>query len=180
MHRLTTSYVEYLHDDVVPVEMAYDEPVEPEKFKDLKLLDSAVNRPYITFGGDYLYESIFRKAAALFHSLVCNHCFYNGNKRTAVVAVDSFLTTNEVFLAMSNEDMYQLALATASANESGITPSAVLDSITSQLEQNAISLEMLRMTANNHPENPTVVSLSERAPTWVARVREHPRNHYSL
>jgi len=65
--------------------MAFDEPVDKNAFKDRGLLDSAVNRPFQTFGGQELYETIYKKAAALFHSLTCNHCFHNGNKRTAVI-----------------------------------------------------------------------------------------------
>jgi death-on-curing protein len=169
--------VEYLHDDVVPAYMTFDEPVEPEKFKDLNLLDSAVNRPYQTWGAVDLYDSIFKKAAALFHSVACNHCFYNGNKRTAVLAVDSFLTANEIIVVVSNEDMYSLAKSAASANESGITPDSILATISEKLEEESVSIERLRAIDDSEPDKyPSITRLLQRAPTLIARVREHPRN----
>jgi death-on-curing family protein len=59
--------------------------------RDFNLLESAVSRPFQTvFGGD-AYPTIFDKGAALFHSLVANHPFHDGNKRTAVTALYAFL-----------------------------------------------------------------------------------------
>ena len=43
---------------------------------------SAIGRPYSGY-----YRSIHLKAAALTHSLVCNHGFTDGNKRTALLIV---------------------------------------------------------------------------------------------
>lgn len=43
---------------------------------------SAIGRPYSGY-----YRSITLKAAALTHSLVCNHGFTDGNKRTALLIV---------------------------------------------------------------------------------------------
>jgi death-on-curing family protein len=154
--------------------MAFDEPVEPEKFKDFSLLDSAVNRAYQTWAGVDLYDSIYKKAAALFHSLTCNHCFYNGNKRTAVMAVDSFLTANEVFLLLSNEDMYELAKNTASANESGVTPNDILVAISAALETKSATLDAMRRL--NRSEYPNAESLIPRLEKWRDRVRNHHLN----
>ena len=50
-------------------------------------LESALARPYQTFGGEDLYPSVFLKAGALLHSIVNNHPFIDGNKRTALVGV---------------------------------------------------------------------------------------------
>lgn len=45
-------------------------------------LESAVSRPYQTFGGDELYLSVYEKAAAIGESIIMNHPFVDGNKRT--------------------------------------------------------------------------------------------------
>lgn len=58
------------------------------------LLESAIHRPLQTVFGEDAYPSLFDKAAALLESLVKNHCFNNGNKRTAYLAVKSFLRIN--------------------------------------------------------------------------------------
>jgi len=45
-----------------------------------------------------MFRSLPEKAAALFHSLIANHPFENGNKRTAVIALELFLSANSVLL----------------------------------------------------------------------------------
>jgi death on curing protein len=51
--------------------------------RSIDLLYSALGRPYSGY-----YRSIYRKAAALAESLAQNHAFIDGNKRTALLAVD--------------------------------------------------------------------------------------------
>jgi len=57
-----------------------EDPISPPGVKDTKLLESAAGRPFQTVGQKDAYPTIFEKAAALFHSLINNHPFYNGNK----------------------------------------------------------------------------------------------------
>lgn len=66
--------------------------------RDLGLLESAVMRPKATFGGEELYSDVFSKAAALMHSLIRNHPFVDGNKRTGIAAAGLFLAQNGVQL----------------------------------------------------------------------------------
>lgn len=62
--------------------------------KDHGLLESAVHRPQQSVFGEDAYPTLFDKAAALLESLVKNHCFHNGNKRTAYLVTKSFLILN--------------------------------------------------------------------------------------
>ncbi|MEA4884428.1 MAG: type II toxin-antitoxin system death-on-curing family toxin [Clostridia bacterium] len=55
---------------------------------------SAVHEPRQTFEGKELYPDLMTKAAALMRSLIGNHPFIDGNKRTAVIAVLVFLAHN--------------------------------------------------------------------------------------
>jgi death-on-curing protein len=71
--------------------------------RDHGLLDSAVNRPQQSVMGKDAYPSLFDKAAALLESLARNHCFHNGNKRTAYLVTKSFLMINGVHLRMERE-----------------------------------------------------------------------------
>jgi death-on-curing protein len=68
--------------------------------KDHTLLDSAVHRQQQSVFGEDAYPSLFDKAAALLESLVKNHCFHNGNKRTAYLGIKSFLLLNGFHLRM--------------------------------------------------------------------------------
>ena len=49
--------------------------------RDLGGLQSALARPFQTFGGTDLYPTIFEKAAAIGESLIMNYPFIDGNKR---------------------------------------------------------------------------------------------------
>jgi len=62
--------------------------------RDLGLIESAVERPKATFDGVDLYPDIFTKAAVLMHSLLKNHAFVDGNKRTAYSSCGVFLKLN--------------------------------------------------------------------------------------
>jgi death-on-curing protein len=53
--------------------------------RDLGILESAINRPYQTFDKNELYPDPEDKAAAIFESIISNHPFVDGNKRTAYV-----------------------------------------------------------------------------------------------
>ncbi len=49
-------------------------------------LGYAVDRPFLTFDGQFMFPSPYDKAAALVESLIRSHPFVDGNKRTALVA----------------------------------------------------------------------------------------------
>jgi death-on-curing protein len=57
--------------------------------RDLPALLSAIAQPRMAFGGQELYPTLQEKAAALAFSMVMNHPFLDGNKRTAHAAMGS-------------------------------------------------------------------------------------------
>ena len=77
---------------------------------DFTLLHSAVERPKATFAGKDLYKSTFEKAAVLFQSLILNHAFQDGNKRTAYVACIRFLYINKYKLNIKKEQIIRFIL----------------------------------------------------------------------
>lgn len=79
--------------------------------RDLGLLLSAIGRPQTGFEGQDLYPDLFLKAAALLDSLILNHPFLDGNKRTGVAAAGLLLVRNGYRLTASNADLEGLALA---------------------------------------------------------------------
>jgi len=64
-------------------------------------LESALLRPFSSFGGQEHYPAIWQKIAALVHSLIVFHPFADGNKRTAFVAADVILKLNGYHLRPS-------------------------------------------------------------------------------
>lgn len=73
--------------------------VGPALLGDFGRLESAVLRPQTTVGGEDAYADIHTKAAALMHSLIRNHPFLDGNKRTGVIAIVVFYLRNGLGVA---------------------------------------------------------------------------------
>lgn len=71
------------------------------------LLQSSVARPQASAFGHDAYPTLWDKAAALFHSLARNHCFVDGNKRTAWASSWAFLRLNGINL----RDVYDVDYA---------------------------------------------------------------------
>jgi len=78
--------------------------------RDLSLLESAVFRPQTSFAGKSLYPNIYLKAAVLMHSLILNHAFVNGNKRTGVVSALVFFELNNIRIISTSSQLINLAL----------------------------------------------------------------------
>lgn len=111
--RLTAAFIESLHDEGITITWPGIEPVEEYECLDLNLLESAAEQPFQAgFGVDF-YPTIYDKAACLFFSIAGGHIFRNGNKRTAVLALDQFLMANAYYLYMSNDAIKKMAEDTA-------------------------------------------------------------------
>lgn len=78
--------------------------------RDMGLLESAIARPFQTFGGEDLYRTIFDKAAALGESLIINHPFVDGNKRTGMLAMLSLLISSGYAFNASSNDLYNFVI----------------------------------------------------------------------
>jgi death-on-curing protein len=68
----------------------------------------------MTFGGKDLYPSIVEKAAALGYSLIQNHPFLDGNKRTGHAAMEVFLFLNDFEIQSSVDEQETIILHVAS------------------------------------------------------------------
>ncbi len=66
-------------------------------------LESALARPFTSFGGVEFFPTLVAKVAALIHSIIAFHPFADGNKRTALVAADVCLRLNGYRLVPSAE-----------------------------------------------------------------------------
>lgn len=82
--------------------------------RDIGLLQSAIARPMATFDKNDLYPDLFTKAASLMHSIIKNHPFVDGNKRTAITAASLFLMRNNYILKVSNKELEQFTNKVAS------------------------------------------------------------------
>ena len=78
--------------------------------RDIGLLEGAIARPFQTFDGEDLYATIFDKAAALGESLIINHPFVDGNKRTGILAVAAFLLESRFEINSTEEELYTFTI----------------------------------------------------------------------
>lgn len=81
--------------------------------RDYNLLDSALENPFQSFGGEELYPTIQAKAARLGYGLIKNHCMIDGNKRIGTHAMLVFLALNGIELKYTQKELYETILDVA-------------------------------------------------------------------
>ena len=99
MIRLSKPQILLIHEQLI------DEIGGSSGVRDEGMLDSALNPPFQTFGGEDVYPSLQQKAARLCFGLVKNHPFVDGNKRIGAHAMLVFLALNGVELQYSQTEL---------------------------------------------------------------------------
>lgn len=84
--------------------------------RDKGLLESALAQPEASFGGEYVHKNIFEMAAAYGFHICKNHLFIDGNKRTALIAMYTFLYVNGWQLKADKKVLYATVVELASGN----------------------------------------------------------------
>lgn len=84
--------------------------------RDVGLLESAIAQPRMTFGGQELYPGLIEKAVALGFSIIMNHPFVDGNKRTGHAAMETFLILNGIEISASIDEQERIVLAVTSGD----------------------------------------------------------------
>ena len=80
-----------LPDDILEIhKRSIEDYGGSQGIRDASLLESAIARPFQTFEEKDLYPTFYEKAAALGESLIINHPFVDGNKRTGMAAMYAF------------------------------------------------------------------------------------------
>ena len=89
----------------------------------LPALESALAQPQITFGGEDLYPTVVDKAAVLGYTLIKNHPFLDGNKRTGHAAMEVFLVLNgyEIRAAVDEQERMILQVAASEIDREEFT-----------------------------------------------------------
>ena|SRR5688500_7435113 len=81
--------------------------------RDRGILESAINRPYQTFDQTELYPLPVDKAAAVFESIISNHPFVDGNKRTAYVLMRLILRQYNLDILANQNEKYDFVMSAA-------------------------------------------------------------------
>jgi death-on-curing protein len=138
---LTEQDVLDLHDALVVDFGDGEDPIEPPGPRDLNLVGSAVMRPHTSLGGVEKYHGVQSKGAALFHSLAKNHGFHNGNKRTALLAMLSFLERNGYRLnsEVNDDEVFDIVVGVADGSwpRVGVTADDTVDALATWLSDHS-------------------------------------------
>lgn len=91
--------------------------------RDLGALESSLAQPRMTFDGRELYPTIVDKASALGFSIILNHPFMDGNKRTGHAAIEVFLVLNgfEIDSSIDKQEAIILQVASGSMRREDFT-----------------------------------------------------------
>jgi len=102
--------VEKIHYVLVRDFQRSRDPISPPGVKSKTLLYSAMTRCKTSLGDALKYPTLELAAAALMHSLIHNHPFHNGNKRTALVSILVFFDLNGYCIKCSQEDIFEFIM----------------------------------------------------------------------
>lgn len=81
--------------------------------RDIGLLDAAASRPRSSVFGEPAYATLDLQAAALLHSIACNHALVDGNKRLAWLACNVFLDVNSHTTTLDDDAAFRLVMDVA-------------------------------------------------------------------
>jgi death-on-curing protein len=109
MNYLTPEQILFLHARLVA------ETGGSHGVRDVNMLLSAVSRPQASYDDQDLYPDRFHKAAALVDSMIDNHPFMDGNKRTGIAPAALFLQANGYRLDVANIELEKFTLDVAQA-----------------------------------------------------------------
>ena len=107
MKRLSKEQVLMLHSQLI------EEYGGSKGVRDHNLLDSALESPFQSFGGEELYPTLQAKAARLGYGLIKNHCMLDGNKRIGTHAMLVFLEINGLTVDYTQKELYETILSIA-------------------------------------------------------------------
>ena len=107
MIRLSKSQIFLMHEQLIA------QTGGSTGLRDEGMLDSALNAPFQTFGGEDVYPSLQQKATRLCFGLVKNHPFVDGNKRIGAHVMLVFLALNGIELQYTQTELSDIILQLA-------------------------------------------------------------------
>jgi death-on-curing family protein len=110
-----SQYVKALHEAIFHEFRDSEDPVGIPGIKSIEMLESACMRPHTSLGSVEKYKSTLEKLAALFYSLVMNHPFHDGNKRTALASLISGMSLNKRYFKpeTTDESIFRMVVSVA-------------------------------------------------------------------
>ena len=113
LNMINESEVLAVHEALVQDFQLQNDPIDPSGVRNWNQFSSAIHRPQTSFGNKKKYPTAEMAAAGLLHSIVLDHPFHNGNKRTAMVAMLVFLDENGLMLTCAEGELFKEVLLSA-------------------------------------------------------------------
>lgn len=107
MRSLSIANIRLMHQKLI------DQTGGSHGIRDINLIESAVNRAFVTFDNNDLYKTVEDKIVAITFGLVNNHGFIDGNKRIGVAAMLLLLKLNGYILQYSQQELIGLGISIA-------------------------------------------------------------------
>ena len=85
--------------------------------RDEGLLDSALEAPFQTFGGQDLYPGDMDKIVRFGYGLIGNHPFHDGNKRIGALVLLTLLELNGYLVNATDKELSEIIYAVASRSD---------------------------------------------------------------
>lgn len=111
MNTLTKEQVLLLHKAI------YDRYGGSFGVRDEGLLDSALEAPFQTFGGQDLYPGDMDKIVRFGYGLIGNHPFHDGNKRIGALALLTLLELNGYLINATDKELSDIIYDVASGSD---------------------------------------------------------------
>jgi death-on-curing protein len=134
-----------IHFELVEMFVDGADPIVPAGPRDGGLVASACSRPQTSLAGIEKYPSVEKKAAALLHSLIQNHPFHNGNKRTALVSAITFLLKNDRLIGpdTSDDEVFDIVTSIAAGRfpdgDKRYSPDEIVEAIGAWIRERTIA-----------------------------------------
>lgn len=116
---VTSEQAKSIHEALAVFFEKDGDPIYPSGVKDINMLESALFRPQTSICGIEKYKTLDDKAAALLVSMIQNHPFHNGNKRTALISTLVFYDMHDYTLNLTENETYEFLIDIAKGELNG-------------------------------------------------------------
>lgn len=110
---ITIAEVEFTAFTLAKELMSWNEPIPDFGTRFPNVLESCLKTPFTQFSRKDMYRGLVEKSSVLFYLMIKNHPFQNGNKRVAIMTLLVFLSNNDKWMRISQNDLYNFAVGIA-------------------------------------------------------------------
>jgi death on curing protein len=114
---LTLDELVYINENLPNIQQVHLALYGKRRVRDMSLLEAAVGRPQQSVFGEDAYPTLTEKTTAMLHSIVRNHPFADGNKRTGTVALLFMAAVNGSSVQWEDIDALERIIGLAEGSE---------------------------------------------------------------